>query len=772
MTSEVLCLFKSSRRTEYTQENLRILSGARGSEIKISYKARWLADEVIDRLPEAGDPVLIALADPPYTKSHPIRRAEMVDSSFDGDTLRLTLRLGLRVATESKDRWRTVVEAGQHPKTGSFAVRLDVSDGLLDEIEDAERDLKVWKKQIDAVRHGDGYAKVAFLRVGRVAEIGAQSVEPPYRLISGRTYQVDVLAFNPHLDAETLQDLRLVPFPQPSLVEVEMDAQAMPADGELQLMLVPRAVGEATLESSVSRGAEFWDALWFDWLTLPPEQRTELAVSAVESAEPEVVEAVTAVRRTASSPPHDELATHLLAGYMLLRGQHPIDAELRLRVLDELLEASTGLERLQEQRGIVLHELRQWPEAAQVLGGLTPGVLTAEGRTMLVSSWFMQKIAPEPLDRIRIADFSRDEWFETLLDASSRLTVEQQVHVAQLLATSVLAEDRASRWIRPLATAESLPHRDRFDLLEIWVDADPAAAAAALEDMVIEGTVELVDPALAKFALGVGLDAKRMGLARRAAYALQSHGVDRKDVPGLEELLKTVMERFVREDRSSVGEDIVVSIADVADEKAEIDAALHAAAELIEDLRQRADLDSAARLAKYVSANDHRASKRVRHELKAVLDQLDEAMAKTKTMRQFEQARRRELGEDIKDFVGDKRVLVVGATDQPWWPDLRQEFGFDPGSEWIATEKRKSMSTDKLARKLGKVDLLIIQKARISHKVSEPLEAEAKARGIKVVWPSRPTRDAFTQAIRIALIDQAPSGRAILPGMGLDGLID
>ena len=50
MADEILCLFKSSRRTEYTQENLRILSGATGSEVEVSYKERWLAASVRERL--------------------------------------------------------------------------------------------------------------------------------------------------------------------------------------------------------------------------------------------------------------------------------------------------------------------------------------------------------------------------------------------------------------------------------------------------------------------------------------------------------------------------------------------------------------------------------------------------------------------------------------------------------------------------------------------------------------------------------------------------
>ncbi len=50
MASELLCLFKSSRRTEYTGENLRILSGAIDDEVEVSYKERWLSEDVRLRL--------------------------------------------------------------------------------------------------------------------------------------------------------------------------------------------------------------------------------------------------------------------------------------------------------------------------------------------------------------------------------------------------------------------------------------------------------------------------------------------------------------------------------------------------------------------------------------------------------------------------------------------------------------------------------------------------------------------------------------------------
>ena len=380
---------------------------------------------------------------------------------------------------------------------------------------------------------------------------------------------------------------------------------------------------------------------------------------------------------------HDAVSTHLLRAYMLLRGREPVDPETRLRVLDELLRAAPGSERLQEQRGIVLHELGRWQEAAALLDGLTPGILSAEGRTMLVSSWFRQGRLPEPVERIAIADYSRDAWFEMLLEASSELTTDEQVRAARLLARSELAEDRASRWISPLARSGELPRRDRLDLLDIWQYADPVAAAAGLQELVEAGQIDLGDPDFARLALDVALEAHRMKLARPAAFALLAHHADREDVAALESLLELVLGHLDRQARREIGEEIVLAISDVADDAVDIDRALEAAADLIEDQRQRGDLDAAARLARFATSNEHRASKPVRHRIEGVLARLDEAMESSTAIRHFEEARRRELNLDLKDFVGGKRVLVVGANEQPWWPDIRAEFGFDASSEWI-----------------------------------------------------------------------------------------
>ena len=766
MTDEILCLFKSSRRLEYVQENLRVLSGAPGSEVDVAYKERWLSAGVRAQLPAVGDEAVVALADPPYKRSYPVRLAEIVDSAYEEGTLRLRLRLGAR-ANADQNRWKPLVSDGENPLAGQFVLRLAIEDGVLESITDPEQERNVWRKQIDAVSRAEGYARVAFLRVGGVSEVGGDPVEPPYRLTTARTYQVDVIGHNPHLEPETLEALRLVAFPDPAQVDVALDAQPIPADGTIEMMLVPQDVGAAGLEFNCSRGADFWFGLELAWQTVEaPSAEADEPLPALDTAPvagspttdgpaPETARTAAAFRAVEDdrpSAPADarstrDLGRHLVRGYMLLRGHSDVPPIVRLRILDELLQAAPGHDRLLEQRGIVLHELRRWVDATDTLEPLH--ALSGEGRTMLIWSWFMQGRLPEPIERVKEADLSRDEWFEGLLEASTRLTTEEQVGVARLLANSVLAEDRASRWIQPLAMRDGLPRADRLALLEIWQYADPSAAAAGVEELAVDGRLDLSEPDLAQIALDLGIDAQRASLARRAAWALLAHWADLAGVPALEGLLATVMDRFPREARREVAEDIVLAIADVADEDDEIDRALEAAAVLIEDQRQRGDLDAAARLAVFAHANEHRASDAVRAQLEVVLQQLESALQKSSAVQRYEEARRKELNLDIRDALGGKRVLVLGADEQPWWPEVRQEFGFSPDSEWLSTERKKSVATDRIIKRLDAFDLLLIQTGRITHKVSEPVMKAARARGMKAFAVARPTREAFTAVLRV-----------------------
>jgi hypothetical protein len=219
-------------------------------------------------------------------------------------------------------------------------------------------------------------------------------------------------------------------------------------------------------------------------------------------------------------------------------------------------------------------------------------------------------------------------------------------------------------------------------------------------------------------------------------------------VGALGALLDLVLSRFERESRREIGEETVLAIADVGDDDDDIDGAIDAAADLIEDQRQRGDLDGAARLAVFVRSNEHRASKHVRQHYEAVLSQLDVALDQSSSIRKYREARDRELNLDLKGLVGGKRVLVVGAIEQPWWPEVRLEFGFDISSEWVSTERHKAPNVDRLIKKLGKIDLLIVQTGRIGHKTSEPLIRAAKEQGVQSITVSQPTRDQLTLALR------------------------
>ncbi|MFV2063934.1 MAG: hypothetical protein ACC726_10545 [Chloroflexota bacterium] len=195
---------------------------------------------------------------------------------------------------------------------------------------------------------------------------------------------------------------------------------------------------------------------------------------------------------------------------------------MRLRLLGEFLDAVPGNERLLEQRGRVLHELGLYEDAAAQLDGLTAGELSANGRTGLVASWFQLGRLPDPIQRVAGADFSRDGSAELLLDASKQLTTDDQVAVARFLATDVLAEDRASRWLSSIAIEGDLPRGDRIELLEIWGYVDPTAAAVGVGRLIDADLLDLPDPTLADMSFELAVGAMRMSLARWCAFAFAS----------------------------------------------------------------------------------------------------------------------------------------------------------------------------------------------------------------------------------------------------------
>jgi hypothetical protein len=86
----------------------------------------------------------------------------------------------------------------------------------------------------------------------------------------GRTYRVEVLAYNPHLEESVLDALRLLPFPDALRVDIATDEVPIPADGSIELMIEPLEEGASSLEFSVTRGSEFWFALQLDFQAMLP----------------------------------------------------------------------------------------------------------------------------------------------------------------------------------------------------------------------------------------------------------------------------------------------------------------------------------------------------------------------------------------------------------------------------------------------------------------------------------------------------------------------
>ena len=123
----------------------------------------------------------------------------------------------------------------------------------------------------------------------------------------------------------------------------------------------------------------------------------------------------------------------------------------------------------------------------------------------------------------------------------------------------------------------------------------------------------------------------------------------------------------------------------------------------------------------------------MRQHYEAVLAQLDAAFEGSSAIRKYKEARDRELNLDLIGVIGGKRVLVVGANELPWWPDVRAEFGFDLNSEWVARRSARRPIWTALIKKLDSIDLLVVQIGRIGHKTSEPLMKAAKDRHVQTI---------------------------------------
>jgi hypothetical protein len=741
VSAKRLCLFKSSRRQEYTRENLRILSGVPGDIVDVGYMARWVDRDVMAEAPRVGDRAVVVLADPPYETSTPIRTVEIASVESDETALLLRLRLGPRVATDSA-RWAHVVGSGGHPKAGSFVSRLQV-DGCFEEATDRQTEQQLWLRQVEAISTGEGYRRVAFLGVESVVAADGVRLEPPYLLRVGQGYTVTIRSHNPHLGRGVLRSLRLLPRPDATRVALAMDAMSIPAEGSFGFHLEPLADGATSLEFNVARGSEFWFAFQLSWdTTLTAGPPDDLGLMPDTSAARVVVgeEARPGPRVTHD---RDAAAEELLRGYRLVGDRTDVPDDVRLGLLDHMLAALPRSTRLQEQRGIALARSGQLEDAVEVLEQIPPSSLAGDARTTLVEAWFRLGRLPTRLDDITIAEFSRPGHVERLREASASLTSGDQVRVALYLADGVLTDHHASDWIGELLRRTGLARADVLSLFETWQYIDSMAAARSFEALAGKGAIDLADPRVASLALDLGLAGGTPALRRSAIQALQVHYQIGGPIDKLVELLGTVMARLPEDERVTNADPIVRAILGASADVPQLEPAMEVASHLIDLYCRRGELDRAVELADASAASVTRVAPETRARFELAQAELEALIDRSPVLREYREARRASVDAGIRAALGGKRVLVAGGLEPEWWGKAKQDLGLSGDSQWLETSKRKSPKPAAVKKLVQGAALIAVETDNIGHSFSQALVDAADSLGVQRVYVSSRGRAAF-----------------------------
>jgi hypothetical protein len=177
----VLILFKSGRRQEYLQENLRILSGSFGDAAETTYSRRWLDPILTQEPPVIGERALIVLSDSPYEKSLPIRFATVSSIVGLDETVTVRVELAERADPPSGEAWQRFIATANGPLDGAFLSRTRTDRAFEDELRvPGEKDERVWRKHVERLAATPGYDR-------SVRAVESPAVERPDLVIHATT---------------------------------------------------------------------------------------------------------------------------------------------------------------------------------------------------------------------------------------------------------------------------------------------------------------------------------------------------------------------------------------------------------------------------------------------------------------------------------------------------------------------------------------------------------------------------------------------------------
>ena len=480
---ELLLAFKAARRQEYLHQNLRILSAPRGETVETTYGLRWQAEDIRRRQPEPGEETLFVFTSQPYRRFTAARFGRVVSARHGESGLRLLVELGSRARATDPEAWERFVLGGPNPSEQSeiWIVRVeDESSAGRPPVEytAAGQEERTWRETIARLAADDDYRGAVFLRVASVrpAEEGSRpALEPPYRFLSERPYLVRVAGYNPHLEPEALQRARVVAVYDELATAVVVDPPSgVPADGSIDVLVAPIVGGPGWLELNVSLGMDLLPAVSLGWVAETPAARLDALPRDLPAA---ITHAMT---------PGDPIAEAAVRAFAIVRAEGHLDVGARLRVLEHLRAIAPAEPRLVEEAGITLYEAGRYPEAEATLVSIPLDALGTEGRATLVSAGLQGGQLPESMERIRIADLSRPDGFERVLEASAALPPDEQVRLSTFVVQRLLSDDRAADWLAALVE-RPLPEASLREILGLLAALDPGRADEARGRLLAEG---------------------------------------------------------------------------------------------------------------------------------------------------------------------------------------------------------------------------------------------------------------------------------------------
>ncbi len=740
----MILIQRTSRYREYLQENLRLLSAARGEAFVVRARRERVEAALLGRA-LGQEQALLVLGEPPHERPAAVRLARVVEARLEDDRLTLHLVLGGYPAGEPPTASLAARLAGE--PAGALLELAEPGPGL-EEAESADEE-RAWRAAVDRLLDGEAapfFRESVFMRPVGLWEVEGGREAEPLALRTDGLYELALDCHNPHLAPEARAGCRLGAGHDPS--ELELLPLPRPSPwGQVRARLRPLVPGSARLQLFVRPGAEVSTRLSLELHATGPQcARIQACSEVAGEALRRGVRALWAVlvRRSALGAPG-----------------------LEREVLETMLALLPGDGELSRALALCHHRSGEHAAALRLFDELGAQHLLPEDRLPhLLAACAVGAPAARLLELV-----GRIPWDQVDAAAAGQLGAA----VAALPEGSLLS----------LLEALAYHGTERF-LADIWRAVRDAVASPAglLSVAGLLQETQLATPAeIARYlveraqALGLrdpGLDARLVELGALAPEAPPGYG---------EALLRQLAalaaegegeEARIRLDaararlspaafdaaRLALAEALLgrAAGAEGAEEAAGVAASL--LLDAAEAARLRADLDAAAELLERAAAADPEDPR-----LPAVQAGLERAVGAQEPLALLGEALQGQRLLRLRDRLAGKHLIVVGGPQaRPWVEELRRELALAEVT-WFPSRLGEPPRPEAVRQALaGAADLVAVLTFYVGHQLAEAVRDEARRRELACAFVTAGTsKAALLRALLRAGLDgpaPAPAGAA------------